>query len=131
MVSGQQSLWHDSLEDALRSVVEGLGGPKRVAGDLWPAKPVADAARLLNHCLSSDRPEKLALEEIVFILRAGSRAGVHVAMAFLAETCGYEQPRPVSPGDQVATLQREYIKAAQEMAMLARRIERIGGDGNG
>ncbi|WP_018935677.1 MULTISPECIES: hypothetical protein [unclassified Thioalkalivibrio] len=125
----QEDLWHDSLEEALRTVVMALGGPKRVASDLWPGKSITDGARHLNHCLDTERAEKLSLGELVWLLQAGSRAGVHTAMAHLAESAGYAEPKPVTPEEQQSELQREYIAAAKAMEQVVKRMERLqGGD---
>lgn len=127
MGTQQHTLWHDTLEDALRSIVEALGGPKRVAGDLWPSKAVTDAARYLNHCLDVTRPEKLALDEVVWLLKHGSEAGVHTAMAFLAQACGYEPPKRVNPESERDRLMREYIHSVEQQQALVRRLEALHG----
>jgi hypothetical protein len=123
----QPDLWHDSLEDALRSVVEALGGPKRVAGDLWPSKSITEGARHLNHCLDSSRAEKLALDEVVWILKAGAAADVHVGMHWLAESCGYEMPKRINPDSERDRLMREYIRSVEAQQALVRRLEALHG----
>lgn len=127
MSGAQQALWRDTLEDSLRHVVEGLGGPKRVAGDLWPARPVVDAARHLNRCLDPERPEKLSFDELLWLLRAGCAADVHTAMAFLAQACGYETPKRVNPESERDRLMREYIHSVEQQQALVRRLEALHG----
>lgn len=121
----QPALWVDSFADALRDAVNAAGGPKRVAGELWPPKPVADAARLLNHCLDPDRAEKLALEEIVLICRLGKAAGCHTPMHHLAQELGYQMPMPIEPEDELARLQREFTEAVEAQRALVERMERL------
>jgi hypothetical protein len=125
VVETQTALWHDTIEDALRDVVAALGGPKKVASEIWPAKPVQDAARALNHALNSERPEKLGLSEVVFILRWASREDIHIAMHWLADACGYEQPRPVTREQQQTDLQAEILRNQQAILRAMGRLERI------
>lgn len=122
----QQQLWHDTAEDALRAAVERMGGPKRVASRLWPARTITDAARLLNHCLDPERPEKLALGEVVLLLQWAREAGCHVGMQYLAETCGYEPPAPKDPETEAAKLQREFCDAVDRLGALQDRMAAAG-----
>ena len=123
----QQALWHDTIEDALRDVVQVLGGPKRVAADLWPGKAPSDAARHLNHCLDPDRPEKLALGEFVLLLSKGSEAECHTAMHFLADAAWYERPQRKDPETEKEKLQREYMQAVSRMEGLVARMQKLSG----
>lgn len=125
---GQQALWHDSFEDALLDVVYAIGGPKEVASSLWPALSPLDAARKLQHCLAPDRRERLAPNEVVWILRAGAAAGCHVAMSYLTRECGYDTPRRVSPDDQRAELQRQFVEGVGQLEAIRRSLERLGRD---
>lgn len=124
MVGDQQKLFHDTLEEALEDVIHVLGGPKRVAGELWPSKDPRQAAVLLRHCLNPDRAEKLALDELMLILKAGAAADCHVAAHHIARHCGYREPEKLNPEDEKVRLQREFIAAQRELARLA---DRIGG----
>lgn len=121
----QQPLWHESLEDALRSVVDFLGGPKVIGTQVWPTKAPQDAARYLNHCLDPERQEKLAPGEIVWILREGSKAGCHVGMHYLNETCFYDRAKPVSKEDRKAELHRQFNETAEHMLEMLKQIKRL------
>lgn len=125
----QESLWHDTFEDALRDVVQALGGPKKVACELWPGKGPQDAARYLNHCLDPERNEKLSPGEIIWIMRAGAQAGCHVAMAFIADICLYERPRPVTKQDRDAELRKQFVDSVKQLETLRREMERLHKDG--
>ena len=120
----QQDLWHDSFDDALRSVVEGVG-PKKIAGEVFPGEPIQRAAQRLFHCLDPERGEKLSLSQVAMILRRGRDAGCHVGMAWLCENSGYQCPKPVEPEDRQAELQREFVDAQQKMEALVKRMERL------
>lgn len=122
----QQPLWHESLEDAIDDIVSAVGGPKKLASKLWPDKPIADAARLLRHCLDPERPEKLDLSQLMFILREGRAVGCHTAMYFIATELNYEPPKPVEPETEQQRLMREFIDATNRMAKLTERMHKRG-----
>lgn len=125
MASDQQALWHDTLEDALRSAVDYLGGPKRVGADLWPTRRIHEAARLLNHALDVDRPEKLSPGEIELIGRRAAEAGCHTVATYLMRAWGYQDPQPMNPPDELAELQRAFMASVDEQRQLLQRFERM------
>lgn len=118
----QGALFAESLEQALRDAVGVLGGPKRVGGLLWPEKPADVAGKLLNHCLDDDRPEKLDLGQLLFIMKRARLANCHSVMAYLAAELNYEC-KPVDPETEVQRLQREFIDAQRELSKLVAKIE--------
>ena len=122
----QQELWHDSFEDALKSVSEAVG-PKKLAQELWPERDPIDGAKLLARCLDIDRSEKLTASQEALILKRGREVGCHIGMAFLAQMCGYAAPQPVDPEDEKARLQREYIEAVKRMEQIAKGMEALNG----
>ena len=122
----QTSLWHDTVYDAVRALVDALGGPKRVAADLWPAREAADAQRYLLKCLDEDRPEKLGLDEFVWLMRRGREAGCHVLADWLAQACLYEL-RPVDPAAREADIARQVEQTMGAAADLLRQWERLKG----
>jgi len=126
-VNQQQTLWHDSLEDALKDAVHTLGGPKAAGHRLWPDKEPEAAARYLNQCLDPERAEKLELSQVLLIMQEAKAADCHTPMYFLADVLGYEPPKPKNPETERERIMREYIKATETLSDLAKRMERIGG----
>lgn len=122
----QNALFHESLQDAIGSVVSILGGAKVVGAQLWPEKSPDEAGRLLRHCLNAERAEKLSLEQIVWLLREARKRGAHDAMHFLARECGYQDPAPLEPEDERAALMRQFVEAQSALQALAKRMERAG-----
>lgn len=122
----QGRLWYETPEDALQSLVDALGGYKRVAADLWPALPAAEAGRRLADCLNPARAHKLELREVLWLLKRGREAGCHVAIAYINETCGYAEPEPVNPEDEHAKLQREFISAVAHLQTIQKRMDANG-----
>lgn len=122
----QDALFYDSLADALRAVVQALGGTKAAGCRLWPEKTPEAAHRTLLDCLNDARPEKLSPEQVLWLLAEARRVGCHAAMNYLARNSGYADPQPIEPEDERARLQREFIEAQKAMAQLAGRMERAG-----
>lgn len=127
----QEQLWHDSLSDAVRSLVEALSDPetgragvKATAARMWPAMNPITAQQKLLHSLDPDRPEKLSLDELDTLIAWGREQGVHVVPGYLEQRHGYELTvRSVE--DQRDQLQREFIAAQRGMKALLKRMEAL------
>ncbi len=122
----QHALWHDTIHDALRALIDALGGPKRVAAELWAARDVGDGQRYLLKCLDAERPEKLGLDEFVWLMRRGRDAGCHVVAEHLASACMYEL-RPVDPAAVEADLAAQVEKTMSQASDLLKQWERLKG----
>lgn len=125
MIPAQSSLFHDTYEDAIRDTVMSLGGYKKVGSMLWPAMPADDAGRKLSACLNTDKREKLDLGELRLIRRESRKAGVHILASYEMRDAGYAEPQPLSPEDEAAQLQREYIAAVKAMSAIQSRMDRV------
>jgi hypothetical protein len=106
----QDRLFHESIYEALRATVAGLGGAKSVAQTLFPEKSLDDATRYLLDCLNPDRRAK----------------GIHIASRYIADEIGCLLT-PIEPEDEMAELQRQFIASVEQNKSLADRIERLMG----
>ncbi|MBV5337558.1 MAG: hypothetical protein J0653_06325, partial [Deltaproteobacteria bacterium] len=79
----QSALFHESLTDALRDVVQALGGTKKVGQMIRPEKTVEDAQRWINDCLNTDRREKFDPEQVFWLLKEGRKIGCHAGINYL------------------------------------------------
>ena len=120
----QQSLFHETLTEALQDCIRALGGAKAVGHAMRPEKSIDDARRWLLDTLNPDRAEKLAPDQVLWILKESRKVGCHAAMAYIARECGYADPQPIEPEDERATLQREYIAAVKTLSAIQTRLER-------
>lgn len=120
------SLFHDSVDDALREVVQALGGNKSAGAKLRPELTADDAGKWISDCLNADRAQKLHPAHIVWLLREGRRIGCHAAANFLMRESGYADPQPIEPEDERARLEREFIAAVKVMSGMADRLARLG-----
>ena len=116
---------HPTIYAALAAVVHALG-IKRVVAELWPARDESDARRYLLHCLDPDRSEKLGLEEMVWVMRAGSRAGLHDVAEYLGGACLYEF-RPVSPGEAEGEIARALDQTVARATDLLAQLRAVRG----
>lgn len=121
----QQALWHDSPEEALRALIDALGGPKAVGHMLMPEKSMDDARRTVLKWCDAERHDKPSLDQLLLLMRKDREAGCHVFAAFLLSQAGYEEPRPVEPKDEAAELQRAFIRSVAEQKALLERLQRV------
>jgi len=122
----QDSLFHESIYDALKAIVDRAGGAKDVGARLWPNKPILDARKRLLDCLNPDRDDKLDPEEVLQLLKVGREIGYHGAVNWVLQETGYQQTDPADPADEHAQLQREYIEAVKALQTIIARSDRLG-----
>ena len=114
----------ESINDALRDVVNKLGGNKKVGPALRPELPIDQAAGWLRDCLNHDKREKLGPEQLMLILRMAREANLHAAMDFLAFDVGYKAT-PVDAESQETALQNQFIAAVNSLTAIQSRLERV------
>ena len=98
------ALFHETLDDALREVIDTLGGPKRVGPQMRPEKAPDAAGRWVLDCLNPDRDARFDPDQVLWLLREARRIGCHAGARFLMREAGYAEPVPVDAGDQVQKL---------------------------
>lgn len=119
-----QALFFEDLNDALREAVRVCGGMKVVGAQLWPEKTPEAAGRLLSDCLNPHRAERLTPDHLLLVLRLARGRGFHRAMAFIAESIGY-QAQPIEPEDERAQLQRLFSESVRQQGEILRRMEKL------
>lgn len=123
----QEELFIEDIWTAVRAIVDRAGGLKGVGSKLWPAKTPVAAGQWLSDCLNPDRPAKLDPDELVALLKIGREHEVHTLIHYLADEAGYSRPTPISPEDERAQLERQYIEATKALGRIVSRMERISG----
>lgn len=121
----QTPLFFEWPEDAFAHLVTVLGGAKAVGARMRPDLSPDAAGRWLKNALNADRREQLHPSQVVWLLKAAREAGVHDAMNWLAAECGYTHPEPISPPDEMAELQRQFIAASKHMQAMTARMEAL------
>lgn len=121
----QPSLFHESINDALRELVAALGGLKQVGSRMRPEMSADHAGRWMSDCLNPDRREHFTPEQVVWLLCEGRKAGMHGTIGWLATECGYQAPQPTEPMDERAALQRDFIEATKRQENILARMERL------
>lgn len=122
----QLQLVHESFNDALREVVQALGGSKKVGAMLRPAKTADEGGRWALDCLNPDRREHFTPDDVLFLLREARRAGCHAALGYLCAEAGYATPQPVEPADEAAELQRAFIESVRQQQRMLDRLGQLG-----
>ena len=123
----QQVLFHESLNDALREVVQ---NPRRnqEGRRADAAREERRRGRALDQRLPQpDRREKFDPEQVLWLLREGRKVGCHSGMHFPLLGVRYAAAQPIEPKDELAELQRNFIEASKHLSRMADRIERITG----
>ena len=123
----QERLFFEDVNEALRELVNHLGGAKRVGPMLWPEKTVEQAHTLLLACFNSERRERLTPEQVMLLLRIGRDQGQHSAMNYICEEIGYARPEPVNQQERLAALVEKYNRTGDALIALAKEIQQHGG----
>jgi hypothetical protein len=120
----QASLFYESYESAVSDTIRALGGNKAVGSTLWPAMLADEAGKKLADCLNTKKREKLDLGELRLIRCLAREKGIHILMTYESRDAGYADPQPITPEDEAAQLQREYIAAVKALQIITTRIDR-------
>lgn len=116
--------FYEGIEDALAGCVQALGGAKKVAGVLWPDKPVEEARTLLLNCLNRSRKEKLDYSQIMWIFREAKRAGFYAGFQWFARECEFEA-RAVTTEEEVDRLTTVIEQSSKTFAAAVAKLERL------
>lgn len=120
----QQPLFFEDLNEAIKALVQYLGGTKKVGQMLRPELSVDAASTYIRDCMNPDRREKLSPEQLILLMKKGREAGCHVLMSYLSDEAGYKAPEPLEPLDEAAELMKQYIACGEAMKSIAARMDR-------
>ena len=121
-MSHQLAIFHDSLYDAIAADVNAIGGIKKTAALLWPAKE--DAAAKLRACLSTAHAQKLDPEEYHAIKRLARSIGSFAILNYESQDLSYRYEL-ISAEDRKTKLQEEFIATGQLMARLVEEMKKL------
>lgn len=125
-MADQVPLFVEDYNEAIRTTVQALGGFKKVGAEMKPDLAPDAAGRWLADCCNDAKREKLAPTELAYLRRRARIEGVHILACFEAREAGYGDPQPITPEDEAAQLQREFVSASKVMSSLFHRMERAG-----
>ena len=120
------ALFHESIEDALREVVQALGGNKTAGAQLRPELSADDAGKWVSDCMNPDRAQFFRPAQVIWLMREGRRIGCHAAANFACRESGYADPTPIEPDDERARIERELTEALKQVNAMAERLLRNG-----
>ena len=121
----QLSLHHESISDALREVIQAIGGPKTVGERMFPDMPVDHAASRIRDCLNADRRDRFTPDQVSMSLRLGRPGGWQARTGFSARERRDPDPGPGRPEDEVARLQSDFIEASKALVTMAGKIDQM------
>lgn len=121
----QQPLFFEDVNEAIKALVQYLGGPKKVGQMLRPELTIDGASTWLRDSMNPDRREKLSPEQLILLMKHGRSAGCHVLVSFFCAEAGYREPEQLEPEDEAAALMRQYIQATESMKAISARMERV------
>ena len=119
------AMFHESLNDALREVIDAMGGPKRVGAQMRPEKTPDAAGRWVLDCLNLDRDARFDPDQVLWVIREGRRVGCHAGARFLMREAGYAEPVPVDAADQVQKLVETIEGASDTLNNALAALERL------
>jgi len=125
----EQTLWQDSLSEALEAVVIACGGAKDVGHAMWSTIDITDAGNKVKHCLSKDHNQKFSLDEIEFIFNLGGERGCLTGVSYINEISSCAPPVAVTKEDLQAQLQRQSIQAVKQLEGIVDRLSKLQGVG--
>lgn len=76
----QESLFHDTPEEAAQEGVLAAGGMKKVGGKIWPAMDTEKAATKLRGCLSIEHLQKPDFDEIGMMIQLAREEGDDISL---------------------------------------------------
>lgn len=116
--------FYEGIEDALRGCVQALGGAKKVAGVLWPDKPVEEARTLLLNCLNPQRKEKLDYTQLMWMFREAKRVGFYGGFEWFARECEFEA-RALTAAEERDRLATVVEQSTKQLAAALAALERL------
>lgn len=102
----QQSLWYDTVYDALRADIDAAGGNKAVAKALWPTVDVVTGANKLANATNPNQAQKLDPAEVLAIKRLALDSGSTATINFESQQFGF-RIEWLDPLDEQQELDRE------------------------
>lgn len=116
-------LFYEDEFDALRAAIAASGkSMKEVACHLFNhMKPESAYARLAA-CLNEEKDQRLTLGQVVALCRYCETAD---PLLWLADSLGYERPKPLVREDERVRLQREFVEATRVQQQILDRLERL------
>jgi hypothetical protein len=109
---GQQTLFHDSIDDALGTCVAFCGGPKKVGGWLYPSLTPSAAEARVRANLNPERDHKFSPGEIEVLGLRARELGCFALQEYLAGKWACEF-KPLAPAEA-----KKRAKRVRRLALL-------------
>jgi hypothetical protein len=120
----QAQLFHDTIFDAIGADIAAAGGFKIVAGHLWPSESPQTAATKLRNAINPEQAQKLCPQEVMAIKRLAKEQGSFATVNYEAQSLGF-QVEWITPEDEKARLQREFIEGTKRLERVLKQIGEV------
>lgn len=114
---------NETIHEAIADDIKVLGGPKAAAAIFFIAKTPDRGADTMRAWCNPSRAEEPSADELFLLIdKARQRAGYSEVARYMEHrlNCGIEF---LSPEDERARLQREFVEAVATVQSLAKRLE--------
>ncbi len=116
-------LFYDDETDALaQTIINSEKSFKECAAFLFPHLKAESAYATLKNCLNPDHAAKLDFGQIIALC---DFCKTYDALFFMCDELNHERGALKNPVDEIATLQREFLKGAKGLEHIAARIEQL------
>jgi hypothetical protein len=116
--------FNETEKEAISDDVKALGGPKAAAALLMQNKSPARGADLMSAWGNSSRQEEPSLDELIQLIEAArAKVGFSEVVRYIEHRLNCRVDF-LTPEDEIAKLQREFISATEQQARNAERMER-------
>lgn len=119
----QQLRMNDNEFDAIGDDIKALGGPKAAAGIFFPAKTPDQGAATLRAWANPGRQEEPDFGQLMMLIEEARKRVGFSEVARYMECRLNARIEFLSPEDERAKLQREYIAAVNRLQSLASRLD--------
>jgi len=120
-VEGQNALFYECIEDAIKDDIAALGGPKKAAQIFFRDKTMDQGAAYLRAWALADRAERPTPSQYILLKKLAEEAGSRACWTYEEQELSVKVVH-VEPEDELTALLREW-KADQERG--AKRDQRI------
>lgn len=120
-MEGQNALFYECIEDAIKDDIAALGGPKKAAQIFFRDKTMDQGAAYLRAWALADRAERPTPSQYILLKKLAEEAGSRACWTYEEQELSVKVVH-VEPEDELTALLREW-KADQERG--AKRDQRI------
>jgi hypothetical protein len=122
-VEPQQLRLNDNEFDAIGDDIKAIGGPKQAAGLFFPTRTPDQGAATLRAWSNPTRAEEPDFGQLMLLIQEARKRVGFSEVARYMEQCLNARLEFLSPEDEKARLQQQFVAAVDIVQSLAKRLE--------